>query len=282
MPGDTYCQEVRRPCDVRRSGGGERGRAVQRPRRRATAACSTASYNLKLLRHSRLHPRISRGHGCGVRGHDRRVRARSPGRFWACSSLKIITFGPRPADFFACNAPIAPLYKLGVNIQENSELDLLESPIMSTANDPRIPAKIAEMEDELGEGNKMPGILPRLAQYELTLLDWAEANKGAAPVRGLGQQVLARVPDRVRLCALLCQLPPDRPGHPHVACEVDIYGALSEYIGTCLTGERRHAAGHQQHRSRGSLRRGHRRQIPLSTQRDLHGLPLRQHPHAAA
>ena len=26
----------------------------------------------------------------------------------------------------------------------------------------------------------MPGILPKLAQYELTLLDWAEANKGAA------------------------------------------------------------------------------------------------------
>ena len=25
----------------------------------------------------------------------------------------------------------------------------------------------------------MPGILPRLAQYELTLLDWAEAHKGA-------------------------------------------------------------------------------------------------------
>ena len=41
------------------------------------------------------------------------------------SSLKIITFGPRPQDFFACNAPIKGLYEIGVEIEENSELDLL-------------------------------------------------------------------------------------------------------------------------------------------------------------
>ena len=34
--------------------------------------------------------------------------------------LKIITFGPRPQDFFACNAPIKGLYELGVEIEENS------------------------------------------------------------------------------------------------------------------------------------------------------------------
>ena len=38
--------------------------------------------------------------------------------------LKIITFGPRPQDFFACNAPIKGLYELGVEIEENSEPDL--------------------------------------------------------------------------------------------------------------------------------------------------------------
>ena len=43
------------------------------------------------------------------------------------SNLKIITFGPRPQDFFACNAPIKGLYELGVEIEENSELDLLVS-----------------------------------------------------------------------------------------------------------------------------------------------------------
>ena len=40
-------------------------------------------------------------------------------------NLKIITFGPRPQDFFACNAPIKGLYELGIEIEENSELDLL-------------------------------------------------------------------------------------------------------------------------------------------------------------
>ena len=43
--------------------------------------------------------------------------------------LKIFTFGPRPQDFMACNAPIQPLFDLGVEIQENSELDLLVAPL---------------------------------------------------------------------------------------------------------------------------------------------------------
>ena len=38
------------------------------------------------------------------------------------SDLKIISFGPRPLNFLACNAPIKQLYNLGVEIEENSEL----------------------------------------------------------------------------------------------------------------------------------------------------------------
>ena len=150
-------------------------------------------------------------------------------------SLKIITFGPRPYDFLACNAPIAPLFKLHVNVQENSELDLLAA-YKAHKDDPRIPAVIADMEKELGEGNKMPGILPRLAQYEITLLDWIDQNRGAAQYVALAnkcwpafQTEFGFVPCYVnsRLTAMgYC-----------VACEVDIYGALSEYIGTCVTGE---------------------------------------------
>ena len=93
-------------------------------------------------------------------------------------NLKIISFGPRPQDFLACNAPIKQLYNLGVEIEENSELDLYAA-FNDHKDDPRIPAVIADMEKELGEGNKMPGILPKLAQYELTLLDWMEAHKGS-------------------------------------------------------------------------------------------------------
>ena len=43
------------------------------------------------------------------------------------SNLKIISFGPRPTNFLACNAPIKQLYNLGVEIEENSELDLFEA-----------------------------------------------------------------------------------------------------------------------------------------------------------
>lgn len=43
------------------------------------------------------------------------------------NNLKVITFGPRPQDFFACNAPIKGLYELGIEVEENSELDLLDA-----------------------------------------------------------------------------------------------------------------------------------------------------------
>ena len=94
------------------------------------------------------------------------------------SHLKIITFGPRPQDFFACNAPIKPLYDLGVEIQENSELDLLVS-YRQHQGDPRIAQVAEDMAAELGKGNQYPDLLERMAQYELTLLDWAKLNKGA-------------------------------------------------------------------------------------------------------
>lgn len=149
------------------------------------------------------------------------------------SKLKIITFGPRPKDFMACNAPIKPLFDLGVEVEENSELDLLVA-FREHENDKRIPALTAEMASELGGGNKMAGILPRLAQYELTLLDWAEKNKGSREYVAFAnkcwpsfQTEFGFVPCYVnsRLSAL---------GIP-VACEVDIYGAFSEYIGLCIT-----------------------------------------------
>ena len=93
-------------------------------------------------------------------------------------NLKIITFGPRPQDFFACNAPIKGLYELGIEVEENSELDLLVS-YREHKNDPRIPAVCADMAAEMGEGKYYPDLCERMAQFELTLLDWAENHKGA-------------------------------------------------------------------------------------------------------
>lgn len=149
------------------------------------------------------------------------------------NNLKIISFGPRPQDFLACNAPIKQLYNVGVEIQENSELDLFAA-FNEHANDPRIPDVIKDMERELGEGNKMPGILPKLAQYEITLLDWMEANKGSREFVVFANKCWPSFQTQFGFvpCYVNSRLT-DR-GIP-VSCEVDIYGALSEYIGTCIS-----------------------------------------------
>ena len=86
------------------------------------------------------------------------------------SDLKIITFGPRPQDFFACNAPIKGLYEIGVEIEENSELDLLVS-YKAHADDPRIAEICKEMAAEMGEGRYYAEMNARMAQLEITLLD---------------------------------------------------------------------------------------------------------------
>ena len=148
-------------------------------------------------------------------------------------NLKIITFGPRPQDFFACNAPIKGLYELGVEIEENSELDLFES-FNAHAGDERISAVVADMEAELGKGNKMAGILPRLAQYELTLLDWAEAHKGSRKYVVFANKCWPAFQTQFGFVPCYVNSRLTKIGIP-VACEVDIYGAVSEYIGVCVS-----------------------------------------------
>ncbi|WP_291636610.1 L-fucose/L-arabinose isomerase family protein [Clostridium sp.] len=148
-------------------------------------------------------------------------------------NLKIISFGPRPQDFLACNAPIKQLYNLGVEIEENSELDLYAT-FNEHANDPRIPEVIASMEKELGEGNKMPGILPKLAQYEITLLDWMEAHKGSREFVVFANKCWPSFQTQFGFVPCYVNSRLTAMGIP-VSCEVDIYGALSEYIGTCIS-----------------------------------------------
>ena len=133
-------------------------------------------------------------------------------------NLKIITFGPRPQDFFACNAPIKGLYELGVEVEENSELDLLVA-YKEHADDPRI-----------------PDLLARMAQFELTLLDWAEAHKGNKKYVAFADKCWPAFPSQFGFepCYVNSRLV--SRGIP-VSCEVDIYGALSEYIGMCVSGD---------------------------------------------
>jgi len=150
------------------------------------------------------------------------------------SKLKIITFGPRPQDFLACNAPIKPLYDLGIEIMENSELDLFEA-FNKHENDKRIPEAVEDMEKELGEGNNYPGILPKLAQYELTLKDWMEHNLGASEYAVFANKCWPAFQTQFGFVPCYVNSRFAARGIP-IACETDIYGALSEYIITCATG----------------------------------------------
>ena len=148
-------------------------------------------------------------------------------------NLKIITFGARPQDFFACNAPIKGLYEIGVEIEENSELDLLVS-YKAHAGDPRIPAICEDMAKEMGEGAYYPDLNERMAQFELTLLDWAEQHKGSRKYVAFANKCWPAFPSQFGFepCYVNSRLA--SRGIP-VACEVDIYGALSEFIGACVT-----------------------------------------------
>lgn len=201
---------------------------------RGDAYCGmlNASYNLKLRNIKAYIPEypVGTAEECADMIHEFLPIART---VKALSELKIISFGPRPLNFLACNAPIKPLYDLGIEIEENSELDLFEA-FNQHEGDERIPAIIKEMEEELGAGNKKPEILSKLAQYELTLKDWIRDHKGyrkyvtiAGKCWPAFQTQFGFVPCYVnsRLAA---------QGIP-VSCEVDIYGALSEFIGTCVS-----------------------------------------------
>ena len=149
------------------------------------------------------------------------------------SSLKIISFGPRPLNFLACNAPIKQLYNLGVEIEENSELDLFEA-FNRHAGDKRIPDVVKDMEAELGTGNKKPEILEKLAQYELTLLDWIDEHRGYRKYVAIAGKCWPAFQTQFGFVPCYVNSRLTGRGIP-VSCEVDIYGALSEFIGTCVS-----------------------------------------------
>lgn len=150
-------------------------------------------------------------------------------------NLKVFGFGPRPFDFLACNAPIQPLYDLGIEVQENSELDLkcqFEKVATRTAE---IEAIAKDMAEELGASrNTYPEVLPKLAQLELALMDWYETQRGACNYAVFAdkcwpawQPVFGFEP-----CYVNSRLA--GRGIP-VACEVDLYGAVSEFMAECAT-----------------------------------------------
>ena len=201
---------------------------------RGDAYCGmlNASYNLALRNIGAYIPEYPVGDAddCADMIHEFLPIARA---IYGLNNLKIISFGPRPLNFLACNAPIKQLYNVGVEIEENSELDLFEA-FNAHAGDARIEAVAADMAAELGEGNKKPEILHRLAQYELTLLDWIEAHKGSRKYVAIAGKCWPAFQTQFGFVPCYVNSRLTKMGIP-VSCEVDIYGALSEFIGTVIT-----------------------------------------------
>ncbi len=148
-------------------------------------------------------------------------------------NLKILSYGPRPHDFLACNAPIAPLYNIGVEIMENSELDLYNA-YLAHEGDKRIPEVIADMEKELCGKNQHPTVLTKLAQYELTLMDEYEKNRGMAKYAVFANKCWPAFQHSFNFVPCYVNSRLASRGIP-VSCETDIYGALSEYIISCAS-----------------------------------------------
>lgn len=201
---------------------------------RGDAYCGmlNASYNLRLRNVHAYIPEYPVGDAgdCADMIHEFLPIART---IIGLSELKIISFGPRPMNFLACNAPIKQLYNLGVEIEENSELDLFEA-FNQHAGDERIPSVVADMEAELGAGNKKPEILAKLAQYELTLLDWVEEHRGYRKYVAIAGKCWPAFQTQFGFVPCYVNSRLTGRGIP-VSCEVDIYGALSEFIGTCVS-----------------------------------------------
>jgi L-fucose isomerase-like protein len=149
-------------------------------------------------------------------------------------ALKVFSSGPRPQDFYACNAPIKPLYDLGIEVMENSELDLLVHFRSVAGRTSEIDAIAADMERELGEGNTRPEKLKPLAQFEVALTTFMEENLGSREFGVFANKCWPAFEAEFGFVPCYVNSRLASRGVP-AACEVDIYGAVSEYMGALAT-----------------------------------------------
>ena len=143
--------------------------------------------------------------------------------------LKVFSFGPRPQDFYACNAPIEPMYRLGIEVMENSELDLFELYKAAGERTSEIEMIAKDMAGELGEGNKRPEKLPQLAQFELALTTFFDENLGSRRFGVFANKCWPSFEPAFGFTPCYVNSRLATRGIP-AACEVDMYGAVSEYL----------------------------------------------------
>jgi L-fucose isomerase-like protein len=90
------------------------------------------------------------------------------------------------------------------------------------------------MARELGKGNRFPDLLEKLAQYEVALKKFMETNLGASEYAVFANKCWPSYENYFGFVPCYVNSRMASRGIP-ISCEVDIYGALSEYIATCAT-----------------------------------------------
>ena len=126
------------------------------------------------------------------------------------------------------------VFDLGVNVQENSELDLFEHFHKMASRKSEIDAIAKDMKKELGAKCPYPDLLPQLAQFELALLDWYEKQRGASEFAVFANKCWPAFQTSFHFVPCYVNSRLTGRGIP-VACEVDLYGAVSEYMVECAT-----------------------------------------------
>ncbi len=158
---------------------------------------------------------------------------------------------------------------------ENSELDLYDI-FRKAEGDPKVKAVAADMAKELGAGNRYPDILKKLAQFEVALLKFMEANLGASEYGVFADKCWPAFESYFGFVPCYVNSRLAARGIP-VACEVDIYGALSEYICTCATELPATILDINNTVPYDMIADGEEGPQGLQADRPVHGLPLRQH-----
>jgi L-fucose isomerase-like protein len=148
--------------------------------------------------------------------------------------LKIFGFGPRPQDFLTCNAPLKPLFDLGVEVMENSELDLYDHFTEHAGQD--VTGIVEEMNLELKGANPYPELSETLARYENSLVEYKKENLGAATYGAFAIKCWPKFEKYFGFAPCYVNSRMMAKGIP-VACETDIYGALSQYVAMAVTGK---------------------------------------------
>jgi L-fucose isomerase-like protein len=118
---------------------------------------------------------------------------------------------------------------LGVEVMENSELDLFQLYQDAAGKKKKIGAIEQDMKRQLGPGATYPDLLPRLAQFEVALLEFMEQNLGASQFGVFADKCWPAFERSFGFVPCYVNGRLAGRGIP-VACEVDLYGALSEYL----------------------------------------------------